>query len=155
MSEKNYAIRPFRPTDQSAVKDLVLNGLDEHFGWIDPARNPDLDDIQQMIVHTGGYFVVVEKDEEIVGTGALLEEAPGVGRLARMSVKPDERKQGVGQAVVAHLRETAVARQYHTLLVETNHDWDDAIRLYQRCGFAEYDRDEESVHLRQTLPLDG
>jgi len=154
-SEKPYTIRPFRPDDQESARQLILNGLGEHFGWIDPARNPDLDDIQQMIVHTGGYFIVVEKNKEIIGTGALLEAAPGVGRIARMSVKPGERKQGVGQTVVAHLRETAVARQYHTLLVETNHDWDDAIRLYQQCGFEEYDRDEESVHLRWMISPEG
>lgn len=151
MSKKNYCIRPFHPTDQPAVKTLILNGLGEHFGWIDPDRNPDLDNIQQMIVHTGGYLIIVEKNDEIVGAGALIKDGPGIGRLVRMSVKPEERKQGIGQAVVKHLQETAVTRQYHTLLVETNLDWYDAIRLYQRCGFEEYDRDEESVHMRQSL----
>jgi len=37
--------------------------------------------------------------------------------------------------------------------VETNNDWYDAIGLYERCGFVEYDRDAESVYL--ALPLDG
>jgi ribosomal protein S18 acetylase RimI-like enzyme len=40
---------------------------------------------------------------------------------------------------------------YQTLLVETNIDWYDAIRLYQRCGFKEYKRDDEEIHLSLTL----
>ncbi|CAA9269377.1 MAG: hypothetical protein AVDCRST_MAG93-2561, partial [uncultured Chloroflexia bacterium] len=45
MSLPNLAIRPFTPADQKAARDLVLDGLGEHFGWIDTSRNPDLDDI--------------------------------------------------------------------------------------------------------------
>jgi hypothetical protein len=33
------------------------------------------------------------------------------------------------------------------VLVETTKEWHDAIRLYQRCGFVEYARDDEDVHL--------
>ena len=38
-----------------------------------------------------------------------------------------------------------------TLLAETNMDWYEAISLYQAHGFREYERDEESVHLRLSL----
>jgi ribosomal protein S18 acetylase RimI-like enzyme len=45
----------------------------------------------------------------------------------------------------------AAEKKLGQILVETNHDWYDAIRLYERCGFKEYDRDEESVHLSINL----
>jgi hypothetical protein len=35
--------------------------------------------------------------------------------------------------------------------VETNHDWHNAIALYQHCGSTETNRDEESVHMSLSL----
>ncbi len=130
-------LRPFRPDDQQAVRELVLNGLGEHFGVIDATLNPDLDDIQSTYVDSGGLFIVAEIDRCIVGTGALIEEEPGVGRLVRMSVAAAFRGQGIGRALVRHLLDAARERGYARVVCETNHDWSDAIGLYRSCGFRE------------------
>lgn len=144
-------IRPFTPTDQTATRQLILEGLGNHFGFIDETMNPDLDDIWQHYVVPGNVFVVAEIDGRIVGTGALIEEVKGDGRLVRMSVSPSHQRRGIGRKLVRHLIQKANELGYHRLLVETNHDWYDAIGLYQSCGFCEYDRDEESVHFQQKI----
>jgi GNAT superfamily N-acetyltransferase len=128
-------IRPFRPEDQRACQALVLAGLGEHFGVIDPARNPDLDDITAHYIVPGHLFVVVERAGVLVGTGALVREGPTTGRLVRMSVHRDHRRRGIGRALVIHLIACARQRGYAHLLVETNHDWEDALALYRACGF--------------------
>ena len=38
-------LHAFQPADQAAVKDLILADLAEHWGTLDPSKNPDLDDI--------------------------------------------------------------------------------------------------------------
>ncbi|MCP4415536.1 MAG: hypothetical protein GY805_02870, partial [Chloroflexi bacterium] len=43
--ERSIVIRPFHPQDQSATKQLILAGLVEHWGELDPSLNPDLNDI--------------------------------------------------------------------------------------------------------------
>ncbi len=144
-------IRPFTPQDQSVTRQLILAGLGGHFGFIDETMNPDLDDIWQHYIVPGSIFVVAEINNQIVGTGALIEENRGVGRLVRMSVSPDWQRRGIGRRLVHHLIQKANERGYRRLLVETNHDWVDAISLYQSCGFCEYDRDEESIHFQQKI----
>lgn len=153
MHKQTVRIRPFTPPDQATTRQLILNGLGGHFGFIDDTMNPDLDNIWQYYIVPGNVFVVAEIDGQIVGSGALIEEGEGVGRLVRMSVNPNWQRQGIGRALVQHLIEKAREYGYRRLLVETNHDWDDAIGLYQNCGFRQYDRDEESRHFEQILPL--
>lgn len=132
-----FVIRVFHPEDQPAARELVLTGLGEHFGTIDYTMNPDVDDIQAHYVETGAQFLVVERDGRLVGTGALVPETPGVGRLVRMSVDRRERGQGIGRALVEELLAEARLRDYHQVVCETTHDWDDAIALYRRTGFRE------------------
>ena len=144
-------IRGFRPQDQETVKRLILQGLGEHFGRINPALNPDLNDIDRNYIQAGHCFVVAKVAGEIVGTAALVSEGSGVGRIVRVTVAPAQRRAGLGRMLVEHLLETAVERGVKQVLVETNLDWYDAIRLYERCGFREYGRDEESVHFSLAL----
>lgn len=161
-----FHIRPFSPADQPATKTLIQAGLGEHFGWINPDLNPDLSDIWRTYVASGQTFVVVEMAGELVGTGALIQEtletskvsshqrlqtSEVCGRLVRMSVSQAHRRLGIGRALVLHLIEKARERRFGRLLVETNLDWYDAIGLYQHCGFVEYARDEESIHLSMSL----
>jgi len=141
-------IRPFTPDDQDAARELILEGLKGHFGYIDYTLNPDLDDISGYYLKKGNTFLVAEIDERLVGTGALVVETAGIGRIVRMSVKKDHRRRGIGRALVKYLLRIAHQRGFHQTLVETNHDWYDAIALYQSHGFTEYHRDEESVHMR-------
>ena len=147
MPDPTVTIRPFAPADQEPVRRLILSGLGEHFGFVDEARNPDLDDIATSYLAAGHAFVVAELAGELIGTGALIEEAPGVGRLVRMSVSPAHRRRGVGRALVAHLIDLARCRGYRRLVLETNDDWDDAVRLYLSCGFVESDRAAAEIHL--------
>jgi ribosomal protein S18 acetylase RimI-like enzyme len=129
------------------VRRLVLAGLGDHFGAIDETMNPDLDDIALHHVGRGHCVVVAERDGELVGTGTLAAEGPGVGRLVRMSVDGRCRGQGIGRRLVAHLLEEARRRGYARVLVETNDDWCDAIGLYRACGFVEEARRDGEVHL--------
>ena len=42
----SITIRPFQSEDQQQVRDLILTGLEEHWGSLDPSKNPDLENIQ-------------------------------------------------------------------------------------------------------------
>jgi ribosomal protein S18 acetylase RimI-like enzyme len=146
MTIADFVIRPFTPADQDAARRLILGGLAEHFGRLDETLNPDLADIWANYVANGALFVVAEIAGVPVGTGALVPEGAG-GRLVRIAVAPTQRRRGLGRALVDHLVRAARARGWPRVLVETNHDWYDAIGLYQRYGFHEYARDAAEVHL--------
>jgi GNAT superfamily N-acetyltransferase len=144
-------IRSFEPSDQAAARQLILNGLGEHFGWIDETCNPDLDDIAANYVELGHVFVVAEIDGELVGTGGLTAEGKNVGRIVRMSVSRVHRRAGIGQALVAHLLDAARQRGFVRVWVSTSPEWQDAVGLYEHCGFTEYRRDDVSVYLSYLL----
>lgn len=144
-------IRPLRPAEQAAARQLILSGLGEHFGWIDETCNPDLDDLEAAYVRPGHCFVVAELDGVIVGTGALVAETPGIGRLVRISVDRQFRGRGIGRRLVQHLIAEARARGYRRVICETNDDWRDAIALYRACGFVEEARRDGEVHFALDL----
>jgi GNAT superfamily N-acetyltransferase len=151
MSQPEFAIRPFAPADQRTVHALVNAGLGEHFGYVDPRYNPDLDDITASYPGKGHVFVVVTLAGAIVGTGALVIEDARTGRLVRMSVAPERRGKGIGRALVHHLIGVARERGLTRLNVETNRDWEDAKGLYRACGFAQVAQDAVSGYFTLSL----
>lgn len=155
-----WRIRPFRPADQTAAKALIQAGLAEHFGYLDPTANPDLDDINAAYAAAEDVFFIVELGEEIIGTGALQEETavdpaspaqPPCGRIVRVSVAPAYRRRGIGRAITDYLIEVARQRRYRWLLVETNDDWRGAIRLYREAGFQSYAHCNGEIHMALSL----
>ena len=127
------SIRPFRPEDQTEAKALILEGLKEHWGSIDPQRNPDLDDIAAF--YAGGFFLVAFLGAAIVATGALLPRTSGVAEIVRMSVARAERRKGIGSAVLRRLLAAAGSAGYRKIILETTATWDEAIAFYQKHDF--------------------
>lgn len=147
---EGITIRPFVPSDQQAARDLILAGLAEHFPDLDPAYNPDLDDIWQAYVARGHVFIVAEEGDRLVGTGGLLVQATE-GQLVRVSVAHDRRGRGHGRVLVEHLVAAAQARRLARVWMETNDDWHAAQALYRACGFHEFDHREGCVFMRRQL----
>ena len=137
-------LRSFTPADQTAVRELILAGLGQRFGTADPTLTPDLNDIQANYVAQGAYFVVVEtaEDRQIIACGALVDEPDQLKamRLVRVSVRGDYQGRGLGRLVSRALINEARQRNLTHVLVETNSDWQSALRLYHSLGFTEYTR---------------
>jgi ribosomal protein S18 acetylase RimI-like enzyme len=144
-------IRQFVLADQAAVRTLVLAGLADHWGTLDPNLNPDLDDIGGWYGPLDGQTIVAEIDGQIVGTGTMHRVDEQTGVLVRMSVSRDHRGQGLGKALVRALVETARERGYARLVCETTDTWQDAIRLYLATGFTIVDQRDGDVFFRLDL----
>lgn len=145
------ALRPFTSADAPAMRRLILNGLGDHFGTIDETMNPDLDDITASYHATGAAIIVAERGGEIVGCGILIQEDETTGRLVRMSVRGDQRGQGLGKRLVWELLEAARVRGYAKAVCETTDDWADAIALYRSCGFTEVGHWGGDIHFAVDL----
>ncbi len=143
--------RLFEARDQVAARQLILNGLGEHFGYIDETRNPDLDNIADYYIKTGGTFVIACLNERIVGTGALIAEEPNVGRIVRMSVDHAYRRNGIGKTILLCLIDIARQRGYIQLRLETNNDWYDAINFYTSLGFTPEKWTTQEIHMSMSL----
>ena len=143
-------VRGFNGRDQSECRQVILNGLAEHFGCIDESRNPDLDDIEKSYLTAGNDFYVAECDGYVIGTVGLLFEA-GRARIVRMSVAKSHRKQGVATALLDKCIAVAKDRGLPEIVALTEPHWSNAVGFYTACGFEQFGRDDEDIHLR--LPL--
>jgi GNAT superfamily N-acetyltransferase len=151
MNGDPFNVRSFATPDQEEVQQLILNGLAEHFDYLDPSLNPDLEDISATYLSKGDLFLVAEKNNRIIATGALIRLSPQTGRIVRVTVAYDHRRMGIGQVIVDHLLNNGRQLNLKRILVKTNLDWDEALAFYQDLGFSEYTRDIESIHM--TLQL--
>ncbi|MCS6846744.1 MAG: GNAT family N-acetyltransferase [Anaerolineae bacterium] len=142
-------IERFTPADQPAARALILAGLEERWGVLDPSLNPDLNDIAAS--YAAGAFLVARMAGRLIGTGALLPEGEGVGRIVRMSVDSRHRRHGIGARILQALLDDARARGYRTIVLETTETWDDAIAFYLRQGFRIVARRDGEVHFAMAL----
>jgi GNAT superfamily N-acetyltransferase len=149
--EGELRIRSFEAGDQERARQLILEGLGEHFGYIDETLNPDLDDILHHYLGAGHVFVVACMGRELVGTGALISRGEGISEMVRISTRKTYRRRGIGQAIVISLVNVARQRGDRRIIVKTNASWHDAIHLYQRLGFVEYGRTALGVGLELLL----
>jgi len=151
MNEDALNVRSFATPDQEEVQQLILNGLAEHFSYLDPSLNPDLEDIAATYLSKGDLFLVGEKNNRIIATGALVRESLQTGRIVRVSVAYDNRRMGIGQIIVDRLIDQGRRLNLKRILAETNLDWHEALAFYQNLGFSEYMRDIESIHMSLLL----
>ena len=70
-----------------------------------------------------------------VGCGALREFDRTTAEVRRMYVRPDHRRNHVGQAILAHLIARAREFGYERLILETGNKQASAIAFYEHYGF--------------------
>jgi putative acetyltransferase len=120
----------------------LLGALDRYLGEL---YEPDANHILSVeeLLAPGISFYVARLGGRIVGTGAL-RRMPGesatagqaYGEIKRMYVDPTLRGRRIGRRLIEAL-EDALRREGITLaLLETGRDQREAVRLYERCGYA-------------------
>lgn len=133
MKTETLVIRPFQPEDQEEVKTLILSGLVDHWGTLDPTKNPDLNNIARS--YADAIFLVAWLDGRIVGTGALVPRVESTAEIVRMSVAADLRREGIGKRILLELIRQAKARGFSRIILETTATWAEVIAFYQSMGF--------------------
>jgi GNAT superfamily N-acetyltransferase len=132
-SRVKAVIRDFERQDQVDVRDLILQGLREHWGSIDPQYNSDLDDMSASYGH--GTTLVASRHDRVIGTGTIVPITKATAEIVRMSVALDHRQSGLGRTLVHALVDEARARGHSRVILETATHWTGAVEFYKRCGF--------------------
>lgn len=106
-------------------------------------------------------FVIAWHNDKPVGCGALRPMADDVGEVKRMYVDPTCRGLGIGYRILAALEEHARRFGYRSLKLETGLLQPEAIRLYEKAGYARipcygyYASDPRSVCFEKQLAERG
>lgn len=151
-----YRIRPARPGDENAVRDLVFRVLVEYGLPPDQgATDADLDDIHAFYIAPGGLFVVVEEGAgNIVGSAGLLPKGDGVVELRKMYLDAAWRGRGLGRRLLDDLLDRARTAGYRRVSLETAGVLVEAIGLYRRYGFKPTGESPETGRCDQVFVLD-
>jgi ribosomal protein S18 acetylase RimI-like enzyme len=126
-------IAAFESRDQDAVRALILDGLEGHWGTIDPGLNPDLDDIATS--YRAGRVLVARRDGRVVGAGAVVPVGAREGEVKRLGVAREQRRSGIATALLREMVAFAADTGWHALVLETTASWTDAVGLYETFGF--------------------
>ena len=135
MNLANVDFHDLRPDEQDAVRSLILEGLGEHWGSVDPTLNPDLDDLA--VTYAAGRILVATDDGTVVGTGTVIRRDATTAEIVRMSVIRTYRRTGLGRRLVEELVATARGWGMSRVVLETSAHWTEVVEFYVRCGFTQ------------------
>jgi GNAT superfamily N-acetyltransferase len=110
--------------------------ISERFeGGFDPGQSitPTLDEFAP----PKGTFLVIRRDDELVGCGGFKPLPPDAVYLKRMWVAPEARGQGLGKRLLDALEERASAMGYRKIKLDTHRSLSEAQQLYRNRGYRE------------------
>jgi GNAT superfamily N-acetyltransferase len=148
-SNSELSIRLFNPEYQESVKQLILDGLEEHWGTIDLNKNPDLNDIG--LSYQNSFFITAWVDGILVGTGALITINEEEGQIVRMYVLKPYRRLGIGKCILNKLVDKAKSMGFQKIIIETTESWIEVKRFYIDYGFQITHYQNGDVYFELTL----
>ena len=139
MSDR-IVLRQERPDQPEVVEQLAA--LDRYLASLYPPEANFILDVQALLAPEVSFFVARDGGQ-VVGTGAARrmqgEPATGgvpYGEIKRMYVDPARRGERIGARILQSLEDALCRDGYRLALLETGSEQTEAVRLYERCGYA-------------------
>ena len=136
-ASEGFTVRQACDADSGAVSALVL-AVSGEFGlrWDPEGYDADLKAVASSYGGRGGWFELLERRGELVGTIGLYPIGGADIELRKMYFRPSVRGLGLGKALL--VRNLARARDagFGAVMLETASVLEGAIGLYRRFGFA-------------------
>jgi len=131
-----YQIRDAKNEDSSEIKRLVFSILKEYGLCPDlDTTDSDLLDIYKSYPGGGGYFVVIEKEKEIMGCAGIYRINESECELRKMYLNPSIRGKGIGRLLLEKMISKAISLGFNRMKLETASILKEAISLYIKYGF--------------------
>ena len=146
-------IRPFRPGDEAAFRDINIEWIERIFA-VEQKDRDVLGNPAKYILDPGGAILLAVEDEIPLGVVALMVMGQGSVELAKMGVTPAAQGKGAGRllvtAAIAKAREMGMRRIY----IETNSRLAPALKLYRDAGFQPLTETIPSPYARADVQLE-
>lgn len=135
MMDPSVRVSVFEPRFKEAFAKLNYEWIETYFA-VEEMDRIQLRDPETTILREGGQIFFVLKDEEVVGTCALIPHGDHCYELAKMAVIPSAKGQGYGDLLMRSAIEWATAKNAHSIMLLSNTVLSPAINLYKKHGFA-------------------
>jgi len=136
---------PFGPELKGDFYRLNADWL-ERFFHIEEVDHRVLSDPEGSILEGGGRIFFAKSGDRVVGTCALMQDAPGVFELTKMAVDPQAQGLGIGRKLIERAISEFQGMGARQLFLETNTKLAPAIRLYESVGFEHQPTVREGTH---------
>ena len=133
-------IRPARPAEAAAVRDVVLLAYERYIAVIGTQPGPMLDDYNARIA--AGQAWVLEDANTIVGV-LVLEDGPDCFLLDNIAIRPDRQGSGYGRKLMDFAEAQATRRGWWEVTLYTNALMTENIAIYTKRGYIQQGRRTE------------
>ena len=148
-------IRKINSGEESIVLNIVKTVLSEYGLEIRPDdTDKDLYDTREYYFNNKGWFAVLEKDGEIVGSYGIYKIDESTCELRKMYLLKQYQGMGLGKMMMEDALKKAKGLGYSTMVLETNKRLDKALSLYYKYGFTDYAPDHLSKRCDMALQRD-
>ncbi len=151
---RRLEIVDYRPAYKKHFRSLNEEWIRERFE-IEKEDISILGNPMRRIVRRGGAVLVALWDGEVAGTCAVIKHPSGHIELAKMAVRRDLRRRGIGSALIAAAIDRARSMGGRELYLRTDLSLAEAVRLYRRAGFRRVGHDPLPTTLmcRPCIPM--
>lgn len=132
--QQHTQIVPFAEHYSEAFKTLNVNWIRKHWE-LEESDYKALDNPQLNIIQPGGYIAIALRDQQAVGTCALIKMDDECYELAKMAVDDSAKGLGVGSLLGFHMIDKAKELGAKRLYLESNTILVPALNLYRKLGF--------------------
>ena len=148
----DYKIREMHIKDNQAVAELVRVNL-ENNGLNIPGTayfDSSLDNLYEFysLKEGRGYYVLVDANDSVVGGIGFAEFEPfeSCAELQKLYLADSAKGAGLGYKLVAFVEERMKEAGYKSSYLETHHNLQTAIHIYEKMGYSKIERPKEVAH---------
>jgi ribosomal protein S18 acetylase RimI-like enzyme len=146
------SLRPATQADVPRLTDLVQGAYGHYVERIGGPPRPMTDDYDDVV--RDGQVTVAERAGQVVGLIVLAVDAEGFV-VDNVAVDPSHQGSGVGRALLEFAEAEARRAGFDSIYLYTHEKMTENQALYERIGYAEYDRrrrgEASIVYLRKQL----
>lgn len=134
LAQAELRIVPFEPQWREHFYTLNAHWLRKYF-VIEPIDEQVLREPESCVLEPGGAIFFALLGDQVVGTCALLHEAPGIYELSKMAVDESFRGLGAGRKLLDAAIAEFHRRDGSFLFLESSKKLKPALYMYERAGF--------------------
>lgn len=147
-------IIPFKTEYSKDFYTLNIEWL-KHYFYVEAYDEAVLSNPDKYIISKGGYIFLVEKDEQIIGTAALMPTAKNsVFELTKMAISPKHRGLKIGQHLLDYCIKFSKSKKWDSLVLYSSLKLENAIHIYAKNGFTEIPVEDNCPYKRCDIKME-
>lgn len=154
--EQGFAIKGYSEQFKDAFFRLNREWIEENFGQLEEVDLQVLQHPEEEIIRKGGMIFFALHREEVLGTAAVQEKAPGIFLLSKFAVQQDYRGKGIARALLEKCKAFAISGGAHTLMLYTSPLLVNSLNFYAKNGFtfAPMSKDDHKIFKRASVKME-